>query len=291
VPPPGPGRRGPRNGLGAVTFVVVVVGALLAVFPATAAFGLLLCLVAIVPAILAYRRTRRGTATNRRRSVAAVALAPAFVAVAVVVGAATTPPSAGTVGRAADGEAVGVTTAGSHGIAAVAPAGPVGQAVGAAVPEGAAAVGPAAPGPANSDAAPTRPGQAQAGSARQAPRAQSARQAVAPQPLPAAQPAPAAKLPAAQPAPAAKLAPAQPAPAVKPAPAPKPPASSGGGCDEASHYVNVSGNCVLRPVVAAVAPAGASARCNDGTYSSSQHRSGTCSRHGGVQDWLKELPK
>jgi len=54
--------------------------------------------------------------------------------------------------------------------------------------------------------------------------------------------------------------------------------------------VNVSGNCVLRPVVAAVAPAGASARCKDGTYSSSQHRSGTCSKHGGVQDWLRSLP-
>jgi hypothetical protein len=54
--------------------------------------------------------------------------------------------------------------------------------------------------------------------------------------------------------------------------------------------VNVSGNCVLRPVVAAVAPAGASARCKDGTYSSSQHRSGTCSGHKGVAEWLKDLP-
>ena len=36
---------------------------------------------------------------------------------------------------------------------------------------------------------------------------------------------------------------------------------------------------------------GASARCNDGTYSKSQHRSGTCSRHGGVKQWLKEVPK
>ena len=141
VPPPGPGRRGPRNGLGAVTFVVVVLGALLAVFPATAAFGFVLCLVAIVPAIVAYRRTRLGTATDRRRSVAAVALAPAFVVVAVVVGAATT-PTTGTVGRAADGESVGVAPPGSHGIAAVAPAGPVGAAaVGPAVPEGAVAVG------------------------------------------------------------------------------------------------------------------------------------------------------
>lgn len=54
--------------------------------------------------------------------------------------------------------------------------------------------------------------------------------------------------------------------------------------------MNSSGNCVLRPVVAAVAPAGASARCKDGTYSSSQRRSGTCSGHKGVQEWLKNLP-
>jgi len=96
---------------------------------------------------------------------------------------------------------------------------------------------------------------------------------------------------AAEPAEAPKPA-AKPAVAAKPAPAaPKPPASSDGGCDEDTHYVNVSGNCVLRPVAAAVAPAGASARCKDGTYSSSQHRSGTCSRHGGVQDWLQDLPR
>lgn len=36
---------------------------------------------------------------------------------------------------------------------------------------------------------------------------------------------------------------------------------------------------------AAPAPAGATAQCNDGTYSFSQHRSGTCSGHGGVQAW------
>ncbi|MES2304524.1 MAG: DUF3761 domain-containing protein [Gemmatimonadota bacterium] len=37
-------------------------------------------------------------------------------------------------------------------------------------------------------------------------------------------------------------------------------------------------------------PAGASALCNDGTYSQSQHRSGSCSSHGGVKQWLKEIP-
>jgi hypothetical protein len=32
-------------------------------------------------------------------------------------------------------------------------------------------------------------------------------------------------------------------------------------------------------------PAGATALCGDGTYSFSQHRSGTCSHHGGVAQW------
>lgn len=35
------------------------------------------------------------------------------------------------------------------------------------------------------------------------------------------------------------------------------------------------------------APAGATAQCKDGTYSMSQHHSGTCSHHGGVASWLK----
>lgn len=34
------------------------------------------------------------------------------------------------------------------------------------------------------------------------------------------------------------------------------------------------------------APTGASARCTDGSYSYSQSRRGTCSRHGGVAEWL-----
>jgi phosphatidylserine/phosphatidylglycerophosphate/cardiolipin synthase-like enzyme len=38
--------------------------------------------------------------------------------------------------------------------------------------------------------------------------------------------------------------------------------------------------------VSAAAPAGATAQCRDGTYSYSQHRSGTCSDHGGVATWL-----
>ncbi len=37
---------------------------------------------------------------------------------------------------------------------------------------------------------------------------------------------------------------------------------------------------------ASSAPPGATARCNDGTYSYSQHHQGTCSHHGGVAEWL-----
>src|SRR6266516_7292618 len=41
-------------------------------------------------------------------------------------------------------------------------------------------------------------------------------------------------------------------------------------------------------VAAAVAssPPGATARCDDGSYRYSHHRSGTCSYHGGVAVWL-----
>jgi uncharacterized protein DUF3761 len=49
--------------------------------------------------------------------------------------------------------------------------------------------------------------------------------------------------------------------------------------------------CLLAALLAAAAdassaPPGATARCRDGTYSFSKHRSGTCSHHGGVAAWL-----
>jgi hypothetical protein len=40
------------------------------------------------------------------------------------------------------------------------------------------------------------------------------------------------------------------------------------------------------PVVPPIVPANATARCRDGAYSCSEHRSGTCSSHGGVDQWL-----
>ena len=55
-----------------------------------------------------------------------------------------------------------------------------------------------------------------------------------------------------------------------------------------NHDVNSDGNVVHSPAYSTdgQAPAGATAKCNDGTYSFSQHHSGTCSGHGGVANWL-----
>lgn len=51
-------------------------------------------------------------------------------------------------------------------------------------------------------------------------------------------------------------------------------------------YINSRGDWVPSPRHAPSAPAGASARCRDGTYSFSRSRRGTCSHHGGVAAWL-----
>jgi len=50
-------------------------------------------------------------------------------------------------------------------------------------------------------------------------------------------------------------------------------------------YINVDGVRVPSPVFSETRPAGATARCRDGSYSFSQHRRGTCSWHGGVAIW------
>jgi hypothetical protein len=63
------------------------------------------------------------------------------------------------------------------------------------------------------------------------------------------------------------------------------PAQARGYCGDDS-YVNSRGNCVHRPVASKTVPAGATAKCGDGTYSFSQSRRGTCSHHGGVSRWL-----
>lgn len=53
------------------------------------------------------------------------------------------------------------------------------------------------------------------------------------------------------------------------------------------HYTNSGGQQVHSPAYSSGGvPAGATAVCRDGTYSFSQHRSSTCSHHGGVAKWL-----
>jgi hypothetical protein len=58
--------------------------------------------------------------------------------------------------------------------------------------------------------------------------------------------------------------------------------------DNHQTYRNRDGATVHAPAhsLSGKAPEGATARCRDGTYSFSRHRSGTCSRHGGVASWL-----
>ena len=53
-----------------------------------------------------------------------------------------------------------------------------------------------------------------------------------------------------------------------------------------AYYRNSDGHCVLRPTANPPDPAGATAQCVDGTYSYSEHASGTCSHHGGVARWI-----
>ncbi len=69
---------------------------------------------------------------------------------------------------------------------------------------------------------------------------------------------------------ASPAAPAAPAPAVSPA---APPATPKAAAPAAAPK-------------AAAPPAGATAKCNDGTYSTAKNHSGACSKHGGVAGWL-----
>lgn len=54
-------------------------------------------------------------------------------------------------------------------------------------------------------------------------------------------------------------------------------------------YYNTSHQRVCSPVAASSAPAGSTALCNDGTWSQSQSRSGTCSSHSGVNFFLADV--
>ncbi|WP_150296254.1 DUF3761 domain-containing protein [Pseudomonas extremaustralis] len=57
---------------------------------------------------------------------------------------------------------------------------------------------------------------------------------------------------------------------------------------EHGSYLNSDGKTVHSPAhtKSDSAPQGATAKCKDSSYSFSQHRRGTCSRHGGVMAWL-----
>ena|SRR5450631_1851612 len=74
-------------------------------------------------------------------------------------------------------------------------------------------------------------------------------------------------------------APAAAAPAAAATPAPATPAATAAKSSTAtkSAPTATAGN---------TDPTGATAKCKDGTYSKSAHRSGTCSSHGGVAEWL-----
>jgi hypothetical protein len=80
-----------------------------------------------------------------------------------------------------------------------------------------------------------------------------------------------------------------PAPAAAPAAAPAKPAVAAPAAATAAKSSTATKSA---PTATAgnTDPAGATAKCKDGTYSKSAHRSGTCSSHGGVAEWLTAAP-
>lgn len=59
------------------------------------------------------------------------------------------------------------------------------------------------------------------------------------------------------------------------------------GSTHKKYYTNTAGKRVQSPTYDDGIPNGATAVCNDGTYSYSQNHRGTCSHHGGVREWLR----
>ncbi|MDB5736716.1 MAG: hypothetical protein JWO65_384 [Sphingomonas bacterium] len=74
------------------------------------------------------------------------------------------------------------------------------------------------------------------------------------------------------------------APAAAPAPLPPRPMAPTGPAAPAAARAPAS-RAAAPTTINAGGPNGATAMCTDGTYSHSAHRSGTCSRHGGVKSW------
>jgi hypothetical protein len=83
---------------------------------------------------------------------------------------------------------------------------------------------------------------------------------------------------------ATSSAPAAPTPAATAAPTP--PAAAAAPTKPAGSSTASAGNGVSENND----PTGAMAKCKDGLYSHSKHRTGTCSRHGGVAQWLQPKP-
>lgn len=67
------------------------------------------------------------------------------------------------------------------------------------------------------------------------------------------------------------------------------PALAFGDCG-AEHYRSSDGSCVHSPTKKDENDGPITAYCRDGTHSMSHHRSGTCSRHGGVARWVRDVP-
>ena len=112
-----------------------------------------------------------------------------------------------------------------------------------------------------------------------------------PEPTPTATPEP-TSIPTNTPTPTLYRAPTRYSPPPTKAPtqyiAPTTAQQQSGGLSNDRYYTNTAGNEVHAPAYSndGSVPAGASARCADGTYSFSQSRRGTCSGHGGVAQWL-----
>jgi len=212
-------RPSPCNGLGAVALVVVV-GAVFAVIPATALLGALLCVVAIPPAFVSFRRVRKGSGTDRGRALAGLVLAPVFFVLALGIGVATSP--------ALTASSRIATPPRTH--LASAPAPPQSSAAMVSAPVQAGAPVPVLPAPISAPAA----------------------SAVAP-PSVAAAPVP-AETSVAPPAPVHSSAPAN-APAL-----PHRGTAGGSSCEKSTHYVNSKNACVSRPTAAITPPPGARAR-------------------------------
>jgi hypothetical protein len=87
-----------------------------------------------------------------------------------------------------------------------------------------------------------------------------------------------------------KAATAKPATAAAPAPAAAPAAAAPASATPAPAATAAKTSTAAKSAPTATAgntdPTGATAKCKDGTYSKSAHRSGTCSSHGGVAEWL-----